>query len=344
MINIKKTNNSISRTKKKFRKTDKNRLLLVAAFCLFAILQSGLRDLNNLPAGNDTSNYLYKYIEVSRIPLSTLVKNFSFYSTDYGERDLGFPIFMKLTQVIYEDFTFYMFLTAILFMVPFGMLIYKYVKSYLGIILSFLIYFALYTNIVNSFMRQAVSLGVILFGIRYIINSDWKKYFSLLAIAFIIHASAILAFPLYFLPKWGSTRKWIFLALAVSPFLMLYTSQIISYLVVGTVYERYAVDESLNPINFISYLLLSAALTFYFYKDIKDVPDSKLLISGVLGSTLLIPIVWIGGTAIRLSFYYSVFIIPMIAVILDYAKIGKSERKAAYILGIAFFIFFIFRH
>ena len=117
-----------------------NRILLITLFCIFAVFQSGLRDIKTLPSYNDTPNYVRKYQEASRASWEMLFKNFSFYSSDYGERDLGYPIFIKMTQAIYNDFTFFMFLTAFIFIVPFGMLIYKYVKSFWGIILSFLIY------------------------------------------------------------------------------------------------------------------------------------------------------------------------------------------------------------
>ncbi len=320
-----------------------NRILLITLFCIFAVFQSGLRDIKTLPSYNDTPNYVRKYQEASRASWEMLFKNFSFYSSDYGERDLGYPIFIKMTQAIYNDFTFFMFLTAFIFIVPFGMLIYKYVKSFWGIILSFLIYFGLYTNIVNSFMRQAIALGIILWGIKYICNSDWKKYFSLAFIAFLIHASSILAFPLYFFPRWGSSRKCLLAALIISPYLMLYTSNIIAFFATGTQYEKYAMEDSLSPINFIFFLILSATITFLFYNRIKDYPDSRLLISGVVGSTLLIPIVWLGGTAIRLSFYYSVFIVPIFPVILDNANLNKTIRKIAYLIGIFFFIYFIYR-
>ena len=154
----------------KKRGKKRNHFLLVSLFCFIAIFQSGLRDINNLPDGNDTLSYRYSYEIVSKTSWSSLIRNFSLYTSEYKERDFGYPIFTKATQLIYDDFTFYMFLVAIIFLIPFSAFIYKYVKTYLGISLAFLIYFSIYTNIVNSFMRQAISLGLFLYGLKYIME------------------------------------------------------------------------------------------------------------------------------------------------------------------------------
>ena len=119
----------------------KLRFFLVAIICVIAILLSGLREINYDDEYNDTAVFKYKYELISHTSWEQLINDFSFYSTDYGERDLGYPFFVKLSQQIVDDFTFFMFVSAISFLVPLSMLIFKYVKSYLGIVLSFSIYF-----------------------------------------------------------------------------------------------------------------------------------------------------------------------------------------------------------
>lgn len=328
----------------KQEKTERNkRILLISIFCIAAIFQSGLRDIAKLPAENDTPNYFDMYKRMSNTSWRMLIDNFSIYSTDYGERDLGYPIFVKLTQFLCDDFTFFMFLTATIFMVPFSMLIYKYVKSSWGIVLAFLIFFSLYNNIINSFMRQAIALGLVLFGVKYIINSNWKKYFSLLLGAFVIHSSAVAAIPLYFLPQFTNSRRWLMVLLVISPLLMSMTPVLIKVLTIGTVYERYGMDDKLNPVNFIMFLFATALMTFVFFKKIKFVLDSNILLAGMLGTILLVPIIWMGGTMIRLSFYYSIFIVPLLPLVLDRMNIGKSKRSLAYFVGILFFLYMILK-
>ncbi len=334
---------SIVKGKKKYYNENKIRIILISFFCIIAIFQSGLRDINKLKAGNDTVSYYYLYFQTSDNSWSQLFQQFSFYTGEYEARDFGFPIFVKFTQLIVVDFTFFMFIVAAIFLIPFSMLIYRYVKTYLGIILAYSLYFGLFTIIVNGIMRQAISLGIVLFGVRYIINSDWKKYFTLLFCAFSIHSSAIIAVPLFFMPKFITTRKWLFLALILQPFFIVYSSSIIRFIASGTVYEAYGDGEEMKPINYVILLVFAFIFTIVYYKKIITTKNCELLISGIIGTVFLLPLVWKGGTLLRISYYYSIFIIPLLPVILDNINLNKDVRNFAYIAGISFFSYFIFR-
>lgn len=319
------------------------RKILISLFCLIAICQSGLRDLGNLSMGNDTPVYQMKYNELLMIPWDFVWEKFSIISEEYSGRDSGYEVFMKFTQLFSENFAFFMFLTAVIFLVPFSMLIYKYVKSYLGIILAFLVYFALFTNIVNSFMRQAVALGVILFAIRYIQNRNWKMFFLLMAFVSTIHSSAIVATPLYFLPKFCKTEKWLRLVLFSVPVLMIFQQTIYVFLLTGTVYEDYVSAERVSPINYMLLEGFISILTYIYYKDVKKTKDYEILISGVIGTALLFPVLLMGNSMLRISYYYVVFLIPLLSVILDQIAIGNKMRIAIYIPVLCFFLYFIFR-
>mgnify|MGYP003291304467 CR=1 FL=1 len=334
-MSIKLLNPSLKQNNRKIN----GRIFLIYVFCIIAILQSGLRNVKHLSDENDTIRYQYSYENILNTSWSQILQNFSFYSTDYGERDLGYPIFVKLTQFLCDDFTFFMFLTATIFLVPFSLIIYRYVKSNLGIILSFLIYFSLYTNIVNSFMRQAIALGIILYGVKYIINSNWKKYYFILAIAFVIHSSAVLAIPLYFLTKFVKSRKLLLWILIISPILMQFTPILIKLLSTGSVYENYGDEVIRTPINYIMYLFFAAILCYFSYNRIIIIPNCKVLIAGILGTTLLLPLIWMGGTAIRISYYYSIFVIPIISLMIDNIIRDKNSRNVTYTISIIFFLF-----
>ncbi len=319
------------------------RLVLTIIFCLIAIFQSGLRNISTLPDGNDTPVYEHTYYWLKNTSWESILNGFSFYGTEYDGRDVGYEVFMKFTQLFSGNFIFFMFLTAVIFLVPFSMLIYKYVKSYLGIILAFLVYFALFTNIVNSFMRQAVALGVILFAIRYIQNRNWKMFFLLMAFVPTIHSSAIVATPLYFLPKFCKTEKWLRLALFSVPVLMIFQQTIYAFLLTGTVYEDYVSAEKVSPMNYMLLLGFIAVLSLIYYKDVKKTKDYEILISGVIGSALLFPVLLMGNSMLRISYYYVIFLIPLLSVILDRIDMANKMRVMIYILAICVFSYFMFR-
>ena len=325
------------------KKEARYRIILISIFCLIAICQSGLRDLRNLPMGNDTPVFQMKYNDLLMIPWDLVLKKFTFVSAEYSGRDSGYEVFMKLTQLFSEDFTFFMFLTATIFIVPFGMLIYRYVKSYLGIILAFLVYFSLFTNIVNSFMRQAVALGIVLFSIRYVLNRDWKKYFLIITFVSTIHSSAIVAVPLYFLPRFCEGERWLRLAFFAVPVFLFFQQTIYFFLLAGTVYENYVSSEMVSPVNYMMLIGSIALLSLIYYKEVKDVKNYDILISGVIGSILIFPVLFMGNTMLRISYYYVVFMIPLLPVIIDHLEISYKTRMIFYILAISFFSYFILR-
>ena len=324
-----------------FRLSERRNLINVL-FCLFAIFQSGLRDINSLPDGNDTPNYLSRFNELLKTPWSAIFKYFSVYNADYDERDQGYFIFTKLYQVFSDNFTGFMFVTAIVFIVPLGVMINKYVKSSIGTILSFIIYFALFSNIVDCLMRQAISLAVILIAIKYILSRNWLKYFGLVFIAFTIHSSAAIAVPFYFLPKFCLSRKWLLLSIIASPFLILSSKFFLSHFV-GSVYEKYINDEGFGVITLFLLLLMVSIASYLYFNKIKLVKDYELLISGAIGSMLMSPFIYMGGTLARISYYYILIIVPLIPVIFDNAINNKSRRAILYICSIGFFLFFICR-
>ena len=323
------------------RRSKARRRVLVILFSLFAIFQSGLRDLNNLPPTNDIPNYITRYEEVLRTPWSALFNQLGLYSSDYEDRDSGYPLFMKISQVFSEDFTFFIFLTAIIFIIPLGMMINKYVKSSLGIILSYLIFFALFLNIINCFMRQAITLAICMFALRYVLSRKWIKYFGLILIALTIHTSSIIAAPLYFLPIFSKSRKWLFVALIASPVLIMISSMLLSYLV-GSVYEDYMSDDEFGSLSLVLLIYTVSVLTFLFFNKLNVDHKPNLIVSGVIGSLASLPFVYFGGSVSRVSYYYILVIIPLIPMIIDTVVLNKFLRLIIYAFSMSFFLFYIF--
>lgn len=334
---------TMEQTYKNKRIQDRCRIMLIVMISMIAIFQSGMRDLKNLPDGNDTPNYQTKYEDLRNKPLSSVMSDFSIISTDYSERDTGYEVFMKLTQYICNDFRFFMFLTTILFFLFFARLIYKYVKSYLGIILVFMIFFAIFTNIVNSFMRQAITLSITLFAVKYIIKRNWKFYYGLMLIALSIHSSAIAAFPFYFLPWFSKSKKWLFLSLVASPILILFFQKLMSYFLAGSVYEIYVEEEMVNPVNYMALVVSIVILALLFYKHVRMIKDSEILISSAIGTMIFLPVVFMGNTFLRISYYYVLILLLLLPNIIDRIKIPPILRLTAYSFLISFFIFLMYK-
>ena len=325
------------------KKEDRFRKILIYLFCIIAIFQAGLRDPYNLPDGNDTLTYQVIYNQLMSTSWESFFKDYSLFSSDYSGRDSGYAFFLKLSQYISKDFTFYMFLTAIIFMIPFSMLVYKYVKSYLGIILVFAIYFAIFTGIINSFMRQAAALGITLFATKYIISRKWVCYYGLMLIALTFHGSAIAAFPFYFIPRISRTEKWLKLSFVAFPVMILFLKPLMKYFVSGTVYDGYLTEEIVNPVNYMALIVAISMLALIFFKDIRQLKDGEILISSAIGTMLFLPVVFMGNTVLRLSYYYVLILILLLPNVVDSMKISRMSKILTYLFLISFFVFMIFR-
>jgi transmembrane protein EpsG len=282
-------------------------------------------------------------METRNASWSSLMSDFAIVSNEYSGRDSGYEVFVKLTQYISEDFTFFMFLTTTIFFLSFGWLIYKYVKSYLGIILIFVIYFAIFTTLVNSFMRQTVALGITLFAIRFILSRNWKYYYGLMLITISIHSSAIAAFPFYFLPLISNSKKWLVYSFAASPVLIAFLQSLTAYFITDTVYDRYIFEEVVNPVNYILLIASIALLGLFYFEEVKKIKDYEILTSAIIGTMLILPVVFMGNTLLRISYYYVFVLLLLLPNVIDRIKMPKSTRTTAYLLLICFFIFMAFR-
>jgi len=334
---------TLAKPKTVWTSKDRWRAFLITVFCIVAVVLSGTRDLDHLPNGNDTPNYYIIYQNVEWSTWGGLLRNLSLFSDEYSGRDTGYSVFVKATQLISTDFMFFMFFTAMFFMIPFGMLIFKYVKSYGGIILVFLLFFALFSNIINSFMRQAISLGIVLFAFRYIESRDWKRYFGILLVAFLIHGSSLIVAPLFFLPLLTRNKKWLVMALMASPVLIVFSRRIFSFVLVGSIYEVYGESEVSSPITYTLFVFLISLFAVLYYKGITESGQYGILLGAVIGSLLMLPIVFMGNTMLRISYYYVLPTMLLFPVAIDQLNTTSSTRKIIYFILIAIFTLYIFR-
>lgn len=325
------------------RKNRGGRSLLVIVLCLIAIIQSGLRDVNTLPPENDTPNYYSIFQEVERTSWSDIFGSFSLLNKDYEGRDTGYPLFIKMVQLISKDFTFFMFLTAALFMIPFGLFVYRKVESEAGILLVFILFNALFSNVIYSFMRQSVSLGIVLSALRFAESRKWKPYFSLLLVAMSIHSSAIVAAPFYFMLRFSDSRKWLGLSILISPLLLFFSNQLFSALVSGTVYDNYIRSSFESPKNYVRMVYVVSIATFLFFNRIRSMSRSSVLIAGVLGSLFILPIVYMGNTMLRISYYYVLTLLPLFPVIIDHIIVDNNIRRFFYFFVFCFSLYYFYK-
>lgn len=125
-------------------------------------------------------------------------------------------------------------------------------------------------------IRSGLAYAVILMGIQYIANRDWKRYFGLVFIAYFFHHSAIIAIPLYFISL-IDFRKWQIVAVLISAFVIagFFSDVLQNYIVdtsqdldVATTYTQgIFIEESKGLANPLIYLQSFLLLAFTFNEE-----------------------------------------------------------------------------
>lgn len=133
-----------------------------------------------------------------------------------------------------------------------------------------------YNNSLNL-MRQFVGMAICLYGIKYILNKDFKRYLITVGIASLFHRTALLLLPLYFITEIKINWIWSLLGTAfclfISPFLrriMVYSSNII-----GLYYNyfndiRYDINNTQYDFIIFEVIILVICLYCSFYPNIRN--------------------------------------------------------------------------
>ena len=126
---------------------------------------------------------------------------FSVYK-DYSWKDLlqvkepGIRILIKLCAYVSDNYSFYMFICALITTAGPIIIIYKYSKNFTVSIVLYL--FLTYLSQCNG-MRQSLAMAIIFMGYRHIKENNFWKFLVFPLIASVFHISSIFVIPIYFI-------------------------------------------------------------------------------------------------------------------------------------------------
>lgn len=130
----------------------------------------------------------------------------------------GLYFIAKFTEFIGGDYRIVLFLSAILTWYFF----FKSVPKYILPLFIFFIFVEEYFFWGMNGVRQFIAISIWLYSIRFITSKDFKKFTITILFASLFHTSAILLFPLYYLPYDKLFNKFVWLGLYISSFLFMY--------------------------------------------------------------------------------------------------------------------------
>lgn len=287
-------------------KLRKKRVCIVAT--LNWILLSGLRSLN---VGADTLAYKINRFDV------TMNRSFSDIFADFylkyvcntDIKDPGYTLLEKIFQIFTTNYTIWLFFIAIVFMVPLGVLVYKYSDNPY---LSYIVYSTLFYSFFSiTGHRQTIATAlVVLMGCGLIKKRQLIAFLIVVAIASTIHASAVCFLPFYWISKIKINRITIGLywILIVCAFAFRYQFLSILQTIVG--YEQYQQSDGASAGTFMFLLISLAVFISAFWRHLKIVRNSliEMSIDALFVACIFSSLLLINQAFMRVVQYYSLFI------------------------------------
>lgn len=259
---------------------------------------------------------------------------YNFYSSE-----IGYTFLNVLISFFTENrYIFILIVTLIIYTCLFISLR-KYTENYP---LAVVLFMGLWFFFTFTYLRQVLAATVIWLSIQYVIERKFWKFLVVFLIGFSMHNSAIIFFPLYFIPLKKFSPK---LIVGVMLFLLLLglsslPNSLFEVYESSSIVERHAEYNASGDLR-IAYILEAFFFLYLILKSYKYIPTDKshvvllnmaLIFCGIL---LLFVRSENGG---RLSWYYMIGIISTITLIGSH-RYNIKTMGTFLILGISLFLY-----
>lgn len=270
-----------------------------------------------------------------------------------GDKAYLFQLFQYfLHQIDAEPSTFIM-ICSILTLVPIIWLFYNYSGDFF---LSVFFFFTMgiFSSTLNG-IRQYVATGILLLGTKYLFSekeSDFWKYLILVIIASLIHSSALIMIPLYFLCRRKAWSAPAFLSVAIGTTGLIVLSMFLpSFLTLleDTSYSGYAdgwFEEggSTGGANIlrVAFNIMPTVLAAIFSKQIRQTgPIADILINISLVHSAIYILASYNWIFARFAFYTYAYVILLAALVFVTALRNGKYRFFSFALFAMYIVYFI---
>ena len=256
----------------------------------------------------------------------------------YGS-EIGYMVLNILISFITENrYIFILVVTLIIYICLFFSLK-RYTDNYP---LAIILFLGLWFFFTFTYLRQVLSATIVWLSIQYIINRKFWRFLIIFLIGFSIHNSAIIFFPLYFIPiKKYSPQKIISVMLFIfviglSPL----PNSLFEIYGNNSILERHAEYNSSGSFR-IPYILESFFFLFLILRNYSSIPNERFRIVLMNMALIFCAILLFfvrsenGG---RLSWYYMIGIISTITFI-GSCKINIRKGIPLFLIGLSLFLY-----
>lgn len=284
----------------------RNRLFVVIAFGMLAFLSA----MRAVEVGADTFAYEYSFYESQYLGLEHFFTSFSI------KNETGFYLLEHLVACFTGSFRVWLIFIAVVVMYGFGRFVYEHSNSPY---LSFLCFFSLFFPFFGTTgLRQALAQAVcLLYSYRFIDQRKLIPFALSVLAAAMFHKSALLLLPFYFISNIKVDAK-IFLVFLISMVIIWFARAtiVVRFSALLGYNGRYENQITGAGTATFSLFLLAVVVFAYFYlirnRRLVDEDTSKHLLA-CMCAALFLPFTFIDPNLLRAMYYYSVYLILLVA-------------------------------
>lgn len=315
----------------------------IQGVCFILILISGLR---NVSVGEDTYGYYLNYQEIEKTPWKVLFTDLLNYLTSGEGKDVGYPIFVKATQIISSNFQFFLLFIACFFYFILGDFVNKNTRKLTDAIIAFTIFYVLFFYVFSiTAIRQSLTLAATLFCFELIKKKKILPFLIIIFLFSLIHKSVLVFIPFYFLCRLKNTKFVFTLVLVLFPVIMIFRNYLTFFLIGIGGYEEYEEFKGAGTFTFTAIFIFISIVALLKRKIIlKQNPVNINYYNAFAVSLLLLPLSWINPSLLRITMYFSVFMILLIPeIIQSFQTISVRIRRNLVVVSVMILFLLYFK-
>lgn len=316
--------------------TSKNRKHYIIFMMVLFTMESCLRGLS---VGPDTANYWYSFHndgkEEWRYIWQAMIER---YIDLTGTEDIGFKVYNKIIYMIWPNFSFLLFISALTFFVPFGVLLNKYTKDFSQLIFIFVLYITLFNMIAMSGVRKEIALGFTVWAFIFYVDNNYKKCAICVFLGTMIHMTTLLFLLIPFIGLFKKRLRLLHISsFALIPIVIAFSGSIITLLAETSGNEKYlAYGKDVADGGAVTFTLLMEAISLFCLYVFRKIDLSKQTFMSNLYIvlpcfTFFVPLITNNGSMIRISQYFHLYIVLLLPYAID-LFFGKNNRNLMYIV------------
>lgn len=294
---------------------NKNSRLVIKRYIFFIttilIFVSGLR---HEAVGNDTYAYMQIFDMVKSMSWRDVFANFwdsyLYPGIDGNSKDPGQLVIIKTLSLILPDSRSFLFIVAILLLIPLGVFVYRNSESLETPCFFYVFYITMfYPYLPNSAVRQSFALSILLIGYLLWQKGKFKNFIILLLLATFIHKSIIIAAILILFYYIKNTRFLYKLSIVLFIIMLFIYQQIGSFLSAQSeIYEMYGTG-AFYATRSAPYMVIIMIAILYFVgwlgiKKDTNCYDNRLMYGGAALTLIWVVMVRLDPSLIRIIAYF----------------------------------------